>query len=186
MNRRKFDDDLIKKIEYNKKNNGRFGIMFVDLDGFKYVNDTLGHIIGDQLLVAVARRFENLIGEKGMAARLSGDEFAIVIHSITAPVDMQYFAESIIESFKEPFSIEGYQLNMTASIGVATYPEAGPDASAIMKHADLAMYRVKGLFKNDYRFFDREMKFSNQRAFQVKNDLRMGLEKKSVLYCISA
>lgn len=177
VNRRKFDDDLIKKIEYNKKNNGRFGIMFVDLDGFKYVNDTLGHIIGDQLLVAVARRFENLIGEKGMAARLSGDEFAIVIHSITAPVDMQYFAESIIESFKEPFSIEGYQLNMTASIGVATYPEAGPDASAIMKHADLAMYRVKSLFKNDYRFFDREMKFSNQRAFQVKNDLRMGLEK---------
>ncbi|WP_194165519.1 bifunctional diguanylate cyclase/phosphodiesterase [Oceanobacillus sp. CFH 90083] len=177
VNRRKFDDNLIKKIEYAKKSNEQFGIMFVDLDGFKYVNDTLGHTIGDELLIAVAGRLSQIIGEQGVVARLSGDEFAILINSIDTPGDMKCFAEAIIATFKEPFAIEGYQLNMTASIGISTYPEAGSDASTIMKHADLAMYRVKGLFKNDYSFFDREMKISNQRAFQITNDFRMGLEK---------
>ncbi|WP_052400656.1 putative bifunctional diguanylate cyclase/phosphodiesterase [Oceanobacillus jeddahense] len=175
-NRRKFDENLIKKIEYAEKNAEKFGIMFVDLDGFKYVNDTLGHIIGDELLIAVARRLEEIVGKNGVVARLSGDEFAILIDFITAPRDMQHYAESIITNFKEPFAIEGYQLSTTASIGISTYPEAGSDAPTMMKHADLAMYRVKGLSKNDYRFFDREMRISNQRAFQIKNDLRIGLD----------
>lgn len=175
-NRRKFDDNLIKKIEYAEKNDEKFGIMFVDLDGFKYVNDTLGHIIGDELLIAVARRLEEIVGKNGVVARLSGDEFAILIDFITAPRDMQHYAESIITNFKEPFAIEGYQLSTTASIGISTYPEAGSDAPTMMKHADLAMYRVKGLSKNDYRFFDREMRISNRRAFQIKNDLRIGLD----------
>ncbi|GAA0315272.1 EAL domain-containing protein [Oceanobacillus oncorhynchi subsp. oncorhynchi] len=175
-NRRKFDDILIKKIEHAEKNQERFGIMFVDLDGFKYVNDTLGHIIGDELLIAVARRLEEIVGKNGVVARLSGDEFAILIDFITDPRDMQRYAETIITNFKEPFAIEGYQLSTTASIGISTYPEAGSDAPTMMKHADLAMYRVKGLSKNDYRFFDREMRISNQRAFQIKNDLRIGLD----------
>ncbi|CEI81041.1 Cyclic di-GMP phosphodiesterase Gmr [Oceanobacillus oncorhynchi] len=175
-NRRKFDENLIQKIAYAKENQERFGIMFVDLDGFKYVNDTLGHIIGDELLIAVARRLEEIVGKNGVVARLSGDEFAILIDFITSPRDMQRYAESIITNFKEPFAIEGYQLSTTASIGISTYPEAGSDAPTMMKHADLAMYRVKGLSKNDYRFFDREMRISNQRAFQIKNDLRIGLD----------
>lgn len=150
--------------------------MFVDLDGFKYVNDTLGHIVGDELLIAVARRLEEIVGKNGVVARLSGDEFAILIDFITDPRDMQRYAETIITNFKEPFAIEGYQLSTTASIGISTYPEAGSDAPTMMKHADLAMYRVKGLSKNDYRFFDREMRISNQRAFQIKNDLRIGLD----------
>ncbi|MGX8794191.1 putative bifunctional diguanylate cyclase/phosphodiesterase [Oceanobacillus oncorhynchi] len=175
-NRRKFDENLIQKIAYAKENQERFGIMFVDLDGFKYVNDTLGHIIGDELLIAVARRLEEIVSKNGVVARLSGDEFAILIDFITSPRDMQRYAESIITNFKEPFAIEGYQLSTTASIGISTYPEAGSDAPTMMKHADLAMYRVKGLSKNDYRFFDREMRISNQRAFQIKNDLRIGLD----------
>ena len=175
-NRRKFDENLIQKIAYAKENQERFGIMFVDLDGFKYVNDTLGHIIGDELLIAVARRLEEIVSKNGVVARLNGDEFAILIDFITSPRDMQRYAESIITNFKEPFAIEGYQLSTTASIGISTYPEAGSDAPTMMKHADLAMYRVKGLSKNDYRFFDREMRISNQRAFQIKNDLRIGLD----------
>ncbi|MFD1065980.1 putative bifunctional diguanylate cyclase/phosphodiesterase [Oceanobacillus locisalsi] len=175
-NRRKFDDLLTQKIAFSAENDMKFGIMFVDLDGFKYVIDTLGNIAGDELLIAVARRLEKIIGERGIAARLSGDVFAVLIDSIAAPKGMQCFAEAIITSFKEPFAINAYQLNMTASVGIATYPEAGSDTSTMMKHADLAMYRVKNRSKNDYEFFDREMKISNQRAFQIKNDLRMGLE----------
>ncbi|WP_080873007.1 putative bifunctional diguanylate cyclase/phosphodiesterase [Oceanobacillus timonensis] len=175
-NRRKFDEQLTQKVAIAKKNDTKFGIMFVDLDGFKYVIDTLGNIAGDELLIAVARRLEKIIGEGGVVSRLSGDVFAVLIDSIAAPKEMQYFAEAIITSFKEPFAIDEYQLNMTASIGIATFPEAGSDTSTMMKHADLAMYRVKNTSKNDFGFFDREMKISNQRAFQIKNDLRMGLE----------
>lgn len=176
-NRRRFDQYLKNRIEIAEKNQGKFGMMFIDLDGLKYVNDTLGHSIGDQLLIDVARRFESIVEEKGMVARFNGDEFSMVIDSIVSAGEMEHFAKAIIEDLKEPFSIGEYQLNMTASIGVATFPEAGSDASTMMKHADLAMHRVKSLFKNDYKFFDRDMNLSNQRAFQIKNDLRRGLEE---------
>ncbi|GIO24207.1 bifunctional diguanylate cyclase/phosphodiesterase [Oceanobacillus sp. J11TS1] len=176
-NRRKFDEYLKRRTEIAGKNKEKFGIMFIDLDGFNYLNDTLGYLIGDQLLIEAARRFKKIVGDRGMIARIGEDEFVIVIDSITDAEEMQVFAASMMADFKDPFFVGGYELNLTGSIGIATYPEAGRDAATITKHAALAMYRVKGSSKNDYRFFDSDMKFSNHRSFQIKNDLRKGLDQ---------
>ncbi|GAB2537513.1 putative bifunctional diguanylate cyclase/phosphodiesterase [Gracilibacillus alcaliphilus] len=174
-NRRMFDNYLKEASISAKANKSQFGIMFIDLDSFKYINDTLGHFIGDKLLIEVGERFRKLVGDKGKVARFSGDEFAILIDRITQDKDMQQFAEGIIEGFKLPFYIEDYELNITGSIGIATYPEAGTNPQAIMKNADIAMYRVKNEQKNDYQMFNIDMNALNERIFQIQNDLSKAL-----------
>ncbi|WP_078059993.1 putative bifunctional diguanylate cyclase/phosphodiesterase [Gracilibacillus timonensis] len=176
-NRRMFDKCLKEAINKAKQRNIKFGIMFVDLDSFKYVNDTLGHVTGDKLLIAVGERFQQMVSKRGIVARFSGDEFAILIDQIDSYNELQQFAEAIIDDFKQPFLIEDYELNITGSIGIAAYPGGGEDPEAMMKHADLAMYYVKNEQKNDYQMFNMDMNDMSQRTFQIQNDLRKALEE---------
>lgn len=176
-NRWMFEQYLTTTISRAELNQKRFGFMFIDLDNFKYINDTLGHLTGDKLLAQVGQRLEQIVGKKGYVARIGGDEFTVLIAKIHEPADMKQHALAIIDGFKQAFLTEEYELNITGSIGIATYPEAGNDAQTMMRHADLAMYRVKAKQKNDYQLFDFNMGEKNKRLFQLQNDLRRGLDE---------
>ncbi|MFB5188729.1 sensor domain-containing protein [Alicyclobacillus fastidiosus] len=122
---------------------GRHSLMLLDLDGFKYVNDTFGHDIGDQLLIEVAKRLTDVIGDNDIVARLGGDEFTILQTHIEQMDDWTRFIERIKDVIAEPISIEGHILRVNASIGVALYPSDGTEVETLMRNADVAMYRSK-------------------------------------------
>ena len=171
-NRRMFDKELLKCIEEATKKKKKFGVLFIDLDSFKYVNDTKGHNTGDQLLIQVSKRLTEIVGACGMVSRLGGDEFAVIIYSVKGIRDLKKIAERLIERFKAPFDVDDLTLRMTCSVGVAIFPESGTDVEAIMKNADLAMYRVKNMHKNGYMFSISLMDTTSQRLFQIQNSLR--------------
>ncbi len=117
--------------------------MFLDLDRFKVINDTLGHRVGDLLLIAVAKRLEGLSTPNMKLARLAGDEFTILIENYTKKTRCKKMADMIVAAMNEPFEIESQHLQISPSIGIAIYPEAGEDPLSILQHADMAMYEAK-------------------------------------------
>jgi diguanylate cyclase (GGDEF)-like protein len=151
--------------------------MFLDLDQFKDVNDTLGHEFGDKLLRAVAQRLAASTREADTLARLGGDEFVVIL---TNPADQQGVAaaaERIQASFGKPFELEGRQIYSGASIGIAIYPEDGKDVASLLQSADMAMYHAKSLGRHTYHFYSREMNRSVRRKVALENGLRRALER---------
>lgn len=152
-NRRYFENKLSKAINDAKQRNKMLAILFLDLDGFKQVNDTLGHSAGDKLLRMIASRLSNHFNEKAVVSRLGGDEFTILIY------DLDYFHEAydeakfILELFQKQFTISGVNFTITASIGCSLYPDEGTTAEELMINADIAMYDAKQSGKNKCRFF---------------------------------
>ncbi|WP_347861423.1 EAL domain-containing protein [Salimicrobium sp. PL1-032A] len=175
-NRRMFDKQLKEAVQEAGRRPERFGVMFIDLDGFKYVNDTLGHLIGDLLLIEVGKRLATMVAQKGIVSRLGGDEFAVLIREIEDPEQMKELADRILKGFDSAFIIDDYELHVTGSIGVTTYPESGQDADTMMRHADLAMYRVKGAQKNQYHLFNVHMEESTGRLFDIQNGFHKALD----------
>lgn len=152
-NRALFQDRLSRALLHSKRLETRFALLFIDLDKFKAVNDSLGHVAGDQLLQEVARRIELLVRESDTVARLGGDEFTLILNNIQTHGDVSRIAECIIESLSVPFSMDGQEANIGASIGVACYPEDGVDGNSLINNADNAMYRAKQAGRNRYCFF---------------------------------
>ena len=152
-NRRLFQDRLEQAITHAHRRRERVALIYLDLDGFKHVNDTLGHDVGDELLEAVAARLVMAVRAADTVARLGGDEFAIVLQEIGSDRDAQLVAEKLLEAFDAPFVLRGRSLAVGASIGVAIYPRDARLTDALMKAADLAMYRVKEAGRGDYAFF---------------------------------
>lgn len=171
-NRRMFDQQLTKSIAWARKHNQHFGVLFIDLDSFKYINDTKGHTIGDELLVKVSQRLVEIVGDSGMVARVGGDEFAIIIYETESIASLKATAEELLQQFKAPFMIQCLSIWMTCSVGVAIFPESGETKDDMMKNADAAMYEVKKTRKNDYLFSTHLLDRSDQRLFQIQNDLR--------------
>lgn len=162
--------------------NNKFSIFYLDLDGFKIVNDTLGHGIGDKLLIMIANNLKELIHERGYVARIGGDEFVIVVKNSSEDTAIE-LSNSILQMFNKPLSIDQYNFQITSSIGVVNYPIGGLDPETLLKNADAAMYRAKSLGKNNYQFFDYEMIKNNKQNFQLQNDLRKAIkENELVLY----
>jgi len=128
-------------------------VLFLDLDGFKFVNDLLGHSKGDVLLQQVAERFKQALRRSDLAARLGGDELAFVFQDINGPEDVAFIAEKILASLSGPFTLEGQELSVSGSIGISLYPEDGSEARDLLRFADAAMYRVKGQGKHHFQFF---------------------------------
>lgn len=155
-NRRSFTERLEKLLEDASSgvSEGRVGIIFVDLDRFKQVNDTLGHDVGDLFLQSCARRLESAMPANGTAFRLAGDEFTVLQTDIVREEDLAATARRILENFEPPFNWPGGKLNMSASIGGAL-SEASDDASSLLKKADLAVYRAKDEGRNNYQFYAR-------------------------------
>ncbi|SDN59552.1 sensor domain-containing diguanylate cyclase [Bacillus sp. OK048] len=152
-NRRAFMDQFVQLLKSSENNNAKFGVMFIDLDGFKQVNDSLGHEGGDILLKQVSDYFKKCVAEKGIVARLAGDEFIVLLHNVSHNEYMMV-AKEMIESLSSPIIIYGKRVRVTPSIGIALYPQHGHEATELIKNADIAMYQAKQHGKNNYQIFE--------------------------------
>ena len=152
-NRTLFEDRLSNALEHARRSRQNLAVLFIDLDHFKAHNDTLGHAVGDQLLLAVAARLCGCVRASDTVARVGGDEFTILLPEIAHAEDITIVAGKVLETFRLPFPIEGRELSLTASIGASLYPNDGEDADTLLKTADAAMYRAKERGRNNLQRF---------------------------------
>lgn len=153
-----------------------FGLLIVDVDNFKLMNDTLGHAFGDQLLVLISQRLDFLLSEKYNLYRLGGDEFVIITHHLTDQEEMIALASDILESFKEPIMLCDSVLHINVSMGVAVCPEHGSDINELLRCADIAMFKAKDMGRSRYLFYHNSMNEMMLERMLVEKNLRMGLE----------
>jgi diguanylate cyclase (GGDEF)-like protein/PAS domain S-box-containing protein len=175
-NRILFLDRLGVALVSARRNRRLVGLLFIDLDRFKLVNDTLGHAAGDELLKGVAARLKGCLRRSDTLARMGGDEFTILLPELTQPEDAALIAEKVIEELRRPIEVTAHEIRATASIGVALYPGDGEDPDTLIKHADIAMYHVKASGKNGYAFFAPDMNAAFHQRLTVENDLRRALD----------
>ena len=176
-NRSLFMDRLERLVRAaRRRNNYRFGVLFLDLDRFKIVNDTLGHMVGDQLLSAVARRLEGALRAEDTVARIGGDEFAIILDSIRDAGDGTRVAERIVQELSLPFTIDGHEVHTATSIGVALSYSGSETADSLLRDADAAMYRAKSSGRGRYEVFDPRQHTEAVTQLQMEADLRRALQ----------
>ncbi|WP_246141990.1 bifunctional diguanylate cyclase/phosphodiesterase [Hyella patelloides] len=178
-NRALFMDRLEQELKRTKTQSSYlFAVLFLDLDRFKLVNDSMGHLVGDKLLVEIARRLENCVRPTDTVARLGGDEFTILLENISDVEVATLVAEKIYNSLTIPFALENYELFTTASIGIAFSSQGYDKPEDILRDADLTMYSAKERGKARYEVFDRSMHTRAIKRLHIENDLRRGIERK--------
>ncbi|HUW98986.1 MAG TPA: EAL domain-containing protein [Acidiferrobacter sp.] len=158
-------------------------VLFLDLDRFKFVNDTLGHDTGDRLLRAASARLLTCVRETDTVARLGGDEFAILLDEVASLDDVAPIARKLLESLVPPFMIDNGELLISGSLGISLYPDDGTDILSLMKHADTAMYQAKQLGGNTYQFYQADMSAHSLQRFNMESDLRHALEREEFTLC---
>ncbi len=161
-----------------RERNFRFGVLFLDLDRFKVINDSLGHVVGDKLLVAIAKRLKACVRPRDVVARLGGDEFTILLNRSGEDEDVTRVAERIQNALCEPFKVDGYEIFTSASIGVIISDEIARQPEDFLRDADTAMYRAKESGKARYEIFDHAMHVRNMSLLRVENDLRKALDRR--------
>jgi diguanylate cyclase (GGDEF)-like protein/PAS domain S-box-containing protein len=176
-NRNLFQDRLTQAMALAKRNDWPMAVLFIDLDRFKLVNDTLGHAAGDKLLKEAAERLRSCIRASDTVGRLGGDEFAAILSELGKPRDAGLVAQKIIDVFKRPFDLEGKETYVTASVGVTLYPADSDNAEALVVNADAAMYRAKEQGRNNYQYFTRDMNERAVQRVQMEIALRRALER---------
>lgn len=176
-NRRLFNDRLHQAAAVRHRNGNSFALMLLDLDRFKTVNDTLGHDIGDALLKAVATRLLASMRPGDTLAHMGGDEFALIALDIVQPEDAAHIAESLLSILQEPFLLYGHELFTTASIGVTLYPNDAPNAEALIKNADIALYRAKDVGRNNFQFFTGDMNAAMTERLRLENAMRWAIDR---------
>ena len=181
-NRRMFEQELQKLIEQSEIANQEFAVMYIDMDGFKRVNDTLGHAIGDKLLVEISTRLLDCVPQNNFVARIGGDEFSVLIDNMNSLGQPTTIAKKIIAALEVPYKIHGYELFVTASVGVATYPQDGHDAQTILQKADKALYRAKEMGKNNYQIYNSSMNIEAYKLYSLENDLRKAVKIKELYF----
>ncbi|MCV6613421.1 MAG: EAL domain-containing protein, partial [Cellvibrionaceae bacterium] len=176
-NRNLFMDRLDNALTRCRRNRSSLAVMFIDLDGFKTINDTLGHDIGDQLLIQVARKLQTLVRDIDTVSRLGGDEFTIALSECN-PEEVQLIANRILDELSHPVEIEERKIFASASIGIALYPEDGSDSSGLLKAADTAMYKSKELGRNQYQFFHPNMRERLLKQSAMDNSIKKAIRLK--------
>lgn len=190
-NRLHFMELLHFEVNHTKRNKMKLAVMFLDLDNFKTINDTLGHDVGDKLLQSVAKRVAKLLRESDTVsrieghislisdsfARIGGDEFLLIIPSLSHFENATVIVERMLNSFKEPFFIDGNELHITTSIGIALYPDDGETIEALLKNSDTAMYRAKEQGKNNYQFYSPSMNAEALERMKLANNLYHAMER---------
>lgn len=181
-NRMLLNDRLALGLANAARKSARLAFMFIDLDRFKTINDSLGHDVGDALLKHVAARLTACVRVSDTVARLGGDEFAIILENLTADgQEAQSVAEKMITSLAAPIQIGEHQLNTSCSVGISIFPADGQDAQTLMKHADVAMYDAKAKGRNNYQFFSEAMNAKAQERLSIENFLRLALRRNELL-----
>jgi len=160
-----------------RRRGAQLGVLFVDLDEFKLVNDSLGHGAGDELLKDIARRLQATVRSGDTVARIAGDEFAIVLADITRPEDAAVVAQKLIEALVGPVDVRGHEVFVTASIGIALFPTDGNDAETLLAAADAAMYRAKQAGRNSFQFYTPEINQRTKARAVLGRELRRALER---------
>ena len=176
-NRTLLMDRLSKAIDACRRNGTRLAVQFLDLDGFKHINDSLGHKVGDKLLQAVAKRLLACVRVSDTVSRQGGDEFVLILSEISHAQDAGVKAGKILNSLTAPYNIDEHQIQLTASVGVTTYPDDGLNAEILIKNADMAMYQAKQKGRNNCQFFERSMNVRALERQSVEDSLRCALER---------
>ena len=179
-NRSLLNDRLQQAILTAASYGTRLAVVFVDLDRFKFINDSLGHHVGDQLLQAMAERFKSSVREFDTVARLGGDEFVLLINAQGGSDAVGTVMERLLESISKPWRSAHGEFEVTCSIGVALYPDDGQDAATLLKHADSAMYRAKEHGRNNYQFFTDELNRMMRERLELEANLRRAVEREQL------
>jgi diguanylate cyclase (GGDEF)-like protein len=174
-NRTFLHERLQQELARGRRGDRVFALHFVDLDRFKSINDGLGHYVGDQLLKAVADRLKQVVRGTDIVVRLGGDEFAVLQIEASGIDDAALVAQRINDVLDEPFQVDGKEMTMNASIGIAMYPKDGKTAEELLQNADIAMYRVKVSGRRGYQFFTEDMLFRAQKSISIQSELRRAL-----------
>ena len=157
------------------------GVMFIDLDRFKYINDTLGHGAGDELIRRVSARLKTCLRASDVVARLGGDEFVVGLFDVKFAEDAAIVAKKMLSTFATPLLIEGHEISISASIGISIYPDDSVDIEDLIKFADIAMYRAKENGRNNYLFYSNDMNVRSIDKLQLESDLRRAMDRKELL-----
>ena len=176
-NRSLFNERLRHALHQGTRYTRGIAVMFIDMDRFKVVNDSLGHSAGDRLLQDSAKRLAECLRESDTVARLGGDEFVVMIENFTAPKDAIAVAQKVLASLAKPFFVDGQEFLMSASIGISTFPDDGKDAEMLLKNADIAMYRAKDQGRNNYQFYSAQMNKHTFERLAMESSLRRAVER---------
>jgi len=176
-NRILLNDRITSELAHARRQQTNAALLFLDLDRFKIINDSLGHAVGDQLLRVISRRLDNCVRDEDTVARLGGDEFMILLPRISGSADAGRIAKKVIECLVDPISCNGHELHITTSIGISIYPYDGTDAETLIKHADISMYRAKELGRNKAVYYTAEMNAGSRKQLAMETNLRKALEK---------
>ncbi len=166
-----------------RRHEWKVAIMFLDLDRFKIINDTLGHQVGDEMLREVACRLSSVIRQTDFVARLGGDEFVVILPAINSPADAALVSSKIISALSSPIEAEGHELHTSPSIGISIFPDDGPDGDSILKHADTAMYHAKASGRNNYQFYAAEMNKASAERLDIERKLRHAISRNELALC---
>ena len=175
-NRRLFRDRLEHALAMMRRHRTQFAVLYLDLDNFKRVNDSLGHDVGDILLQEVAKRLRKCVREEDTVARLGGDEFVVLAQTTQDNFDASHLAGKLLEIIRAPIMASDHEVVITSSIGITIAPSDSSDSSTLLRNADLAMYRSKGRGRDGYEFFESDMKLEASRRLSMEAELRQGLK----------
>lgn len=175
-NRNSLEEYLIKLIAVAERGKKEFAFLFLDLDHFKSINDSLGHNVGDELLKNVASVIQKVVRPSDMVARIGGDEFVIVLQDYSSYLELSNIVERIQKQLTRPWLIQNHPIHISSSVGIAMYPNDGTDLVTLMKHSDIAMYQAKKQGRAQYQFFTQELNQTIQYAIQLDKEMRWALE----------
>jgi diguanylate cyclase (GGDEF)-like protein/PAS domain S-box-containing protein len=180
-NRILLNDRLNEAIALSSRHHRMLAVLFLDIDRFKYINDSLGHVVGDRLLQSVARRLFTCVRSSDTVSRLGGDEFVVLLWEVRHSQDAAVTAHKILQAVREPHEINQHELHVTASIGIVTYPDDGADVETLMKKADFAMYHAKDSGRDNFQFFKSEMNIRAIERRSLEDHLRYAIERDEFL-----
>jgi diguanylate cyclase (GGDEF)-like protein/PAS domain S-box-containing protein len=180
-NRNLLQDRLGQTLAYARRHERELALLFIDLDYFKNINDSLGHNAGDQLLKLVAARLAGSVREGDTVSRQGGDEFVVILSDVAAAEDVTLVTQKILHVMSESFDVDGRELYVTCSIGIALYPKDGKDGQTLLKNADAALYRAKDMGRNNAQFYAAEMNLKAMERLVLENGLRHALERNEFL-----
>ncbi len=180
-NRTFFDQHISLLIKNCERYNKSFAVLFIDVDSFKNINDTLGHTIGDRILKCFAQRLTSQVRNSDLVCRWGGDEFVVLFSEIENPDEVAKFSQRLLKTFEHPLTIEEHQIYLKFSIGIAFYPEDGENAEILLKNADAALYRTKESGRNHYQFYNSEMSLEIAENFALETELHQAIKNKELI-----